>query len=181
MLLGGLWHGGGWTFVIWGGMHGLFLSINHGWNYCSEKLFGTRHIGGGMPCFVARSITFFAIVVAWVIFRAESIDGALNMYAGMFGYNGFSFHGMFRNEVFSKPKEGILLLSALFFVTMYAPNSIDIFINERPVLSENNLVKEQKNKLIWKPSILYGFIGSIIFIISVLSIPDGGEFLYFNF
>lgn len=178
MLLGGLWHGGGWTFIIWGGMHGLFLSINHGWNYYSKKLFGAR---GGMPCFIARFITFFAVVIAWVMFRAESVDGALNMYVGMSGYNGVSFHTLFHKEVFPKPKEGVLLLSAMFLLTMYAPNSIEFFINERPVLSKNSLLVTKKSKLVWKPCILYGFIGAIIFVISVLSIPSGGEFLYFNF
>ena len=68
MLLGGLWHGAGWTFVIWGGLHGLFLVINHFWRaHCPVRL----------PKFAGWLITSVSIVAAWVFFRAETVGQAL--------------------------------------------------------------------------------------------------------
>jgi alginate O-acetyltransferase complex protein AlgI len=73
MLLGGLWHGAGWTFVIWGALHGLYLVINHGW----QKL---RGAAGKMPSalskWIAHKITFIAVVFAWIFFRATSLKDA---------------------------------------------------------------------------------------------------------
>ncbi|MCK4871556.1 MAG: MBOAT family protein [Phycisphaerales bacterium] len=66
MLLGGLWHGASWTFVIWGGYHGLLLVVVHVW----------RRFGQPMPMWVARTITFVAVVAGWVVFRATSMGQA---------------------------------------------------------------------------------------------------------
>jgi len=86
MLLGGLWHGAGWTFVIWGGLHGLYLAINHAWQGLRQRL----GLPGGRAwtrC-LAWAITFLAVVVAWVFFRAASLDAALAILAAMSGANG---------------------------------------------------------------------------------------------
>src|SRR4051812_33039302 len=75
MLLGGLWHGASWTFVAWGGLHGAYLVINHLWNIYRP---------GRLPLFMGTALTFLAVVVAWVFFRAGSFGGAANMLRGMF-------------------------------------------------------------------------------------------------
>jgi alginate O-acetyltransferase complex protein AlgI len=88
MLLGGLWHGAGWTFVVWGGLHGTFIIVNHLWH-------GLRHIVGlpaGRPTVWGRVagtlITFLAVVIAWVFFRAKSFAAASDVLAGMAGQHG---------------------------------------------------------------------------------------------
>ncbi len=78
MLLGGLWHGAGWTFILWGACHGVFLAINHLW----------RDLKISMPTLLARVLTLFAVICAWVIFRSPTIDQAFNILAGMFGFHG---------------------------------------------------------------------------------------------
>lgn len=88
MLLGGLWHGASWTFVGWGGLHGLYLVINHGWHGLK------RHLGilQSEPTTVEKTLgmglTFLAVVVAWVFFRAPSTHAALIILEGMSGANG---------------------------------------------------------------------------------------------
>ncbi len=70
MLLGGLWHGAAWTFVVWGALHGLYLCVNHAWsNYgpSASPRFAP------LAKFAAFVLTFLAVVVAWVFFRADSI------------------------------------------------------------------------------------------------------------
>src|SRR6201987_5576115 len=80
MLLGGLWHGAGWNFLIWGGLHGGYLVVNHLWR-TGRKGTATSP-GGRVVCWL---LTFLAVVVAWVFFRAKSLTGAWRMLAGLLG------------------------------------------------------------------------------------------------
>lgn len=73
MLLIGLWHGAGWTFIIWGGLHGLLLMINHAWRKTDIEL----------PSVINWAATFLCVVICWVFFRAENIPEALSMLASM--------------------------------------------------------------------------------------------------
>jgi len=79
MLLGGLWHGADWTFVMWGALHGAALSLNHLWR---DRKFTM------LPA-LAWALTFIFVTLAWVLFRAHSIGRAVAIYHGMAGLNGF--------------------------------------------------------------------------------------------
>lgn len=74
MLLGGLWHGAGWTFVAWGGLHGLFICINHLWRKTKINL----------PNWIGWILTFNVVNLAWIFFRAENFDVALKIVRAMF-------------------------------------------------------------------------------------------------
>jgi D-alanyl-lipoteichoic acid acyltransferase DltB (MBOAT superfamily) len=80
MLLGGLWHGAGLKFVLWGGLHGLFLIV-HGW---------FRQSGRHLPRGPAWAITLLCVLLAWVPFRAANFHAALNFYRGLAGLNGLA-------------------------------------------------------------------------------------------
>jgi D-alanyl-lipoteichoic acid acyltransferase DltB (MBOAT superfamily) len=82
MLIGGAWHGANWTFVVWGGVHGILLSANHLWN---EAFGGSRSAAGRLA---ARALTLLSVVLAWVIFRAPTLESAGIVYAGMLGWHG---------------------------------------------------------------------------------------------
>jgi alginate O-acetyltransferase complex protein AlgI len=88
MLLGGLWHGAGWTFIIWGGLHGVYLMMNHSWRGLKQRL--SWGDGGGLANLAAGACTFLAVIVAWVFFRADSFSSAMMMLHGMVGMNGIS-------------------------------------------------------------------------------------------
>ncbi len=87
MVLGGLWHGANYTFLIWGGLHGCYLMINHAW----RDLFPQRR-----PSFLgtlaAGAATFLAVAAAWIFFRAEDIPSAFNLLRGITGFNGIAVH-----------------------------------------------------------------------------------------
>lgn len=76
MLLGGLWHGASWNFVAWGGLHGLFLAINHAWAGLSPWRFPRR---------MARVMTFVVVVFLWVPFRAETWAATEGIWKSMVG------------------------------------------------------------------------------------------------
>jgi D-alanyl-lipoteichoic acid acyltransferase DltB (MBOAT superfamily) len=76
MLIGGLWHGAAWTFVLWGGLHGLGLAINHLWN----RFVGIRLFGLGWV------LTFIMVALLWVLFRATSFERAMDIYRGLIAF-----------------------------------------------------------------------------------------------
>lgn len=89
MLLGGLWHGAGWTFVVWGALHGTYLMIHQYWQSIRRRVHGNDPSRPSRAsALVSMSITFLCVVVAWVFFRATSIDAALGVLRGMAGFNG---------------------------------------------------------------------------------------------
>jgi hypothetical protein len=74
MLLGGLWHGAGWQFILWGGLHGLLLVINHYWRHLSRWR---------LPQVVAVPLTLLVVMLAWIPFRADSLTTSLHMFKGL--------------------------------------------------------------------------------------------------
>jgi alginate O-acetyltransferase complex protein AlgI len=83
MTIGGLWHGAAWTFVAWGALHGVYLLINHFWRsleiQAKWKLLG--RVG-------AHVLTITAVIIGWVLFRANNLSSATHIYRGMLGLNG---------------------------------------------------------------------------------------------
>jgi D-alanyl-lipoteichoic acid acyltransferase DltB (MBOAT superfamily) len=104
MLLGGLWHGAGWTFVLWGGLHGIGLAAGAVW----------RGAGIRLPGWVAVPLTFLFVVFCWVLFRAPTLEAALNVYQGLLGWAGPG----------SVPKQQTLtLLAACAAIAFLGPTS----------------------------------------------------------
>lgn len=114
MLIGGLWHGAAWTFVAWGGIHGLYLTVNHGWRGLSAA-FGI----GPMPAWLSRAMTFLAVVLAWVFFRSEGFKPAWLMLESMAGLSSVAASQMSWSTVWVK---SCLLLVLLAWVWLL-PNS----------------------------------------------------------
>ena len=79
MFLGGLWHGAGWTFIFWGVLHGIFICINHLWRKTKIQL----------PKIVNWLLTFNAVNIAWIFFRAKSFESAMDVVKAMFDFNKF--------------------------------------------------------------------------------------------
>jgi alginate O-acetyltransferase complex protein AlgI len=87
MVLGGLWHGAAWTFILWGAWHGLFLALERRRRRAPEA-------EGRRPLAVAA--TMVVVIIGWVLFRSGSLKEALGMAAGMIGLHGFALSGAFR-------------------------------------------------------------------------------------
>src|SRR6185369_16142569 len=91
MLLGGLWHGASWTFMIWGGLHGAYLVVNHLWNALAAR-FGwkTRPALRPFALLLGVMVTWAATTFAWVFFRAPTFAGGLATARAMLGLGGQS-------------------------------------------------------------------------------------------
>jgi alginate O-acetyltransferase complex protein AlgI len=199
MLLGGLWHGAAWTFVIWGGMHGAFLVVNHAW----RRLTGTQVPGPALR-WAYRLLTFLAVVVAWVMFRAGDLETARILYAGMAGLNGIVLPTHYFGALGTlgpvladagvtfgfTPNFGgggqigwcLLVLGMVWFL----PNTQTLMHAVRPVLSD--AISEASVHLLflsrlWRPGLALGVAVGIGATILVLRQIQGqpGEFIYFQF
>jgi len=196
MILGGLWHGAGWTFVLWGTLHGFYLVINHGW----RALFKNKN-KNKVGLFFAWLITFFSVVVSWVPFRAETINGAKNILNGMMGINGFIVPDRFFNTLNKLYGFGDYLLSIglevgltplfkgnpekawlVILLIMAMPNTQQFMSNYNPAFEtyKSNFIKN-KWKISWSPTIFWSIIIIIMFIFSIHKMSNISEFLYFQF
>lgn len=95
MLLGGLWHGAAWNFVIWGGIHGLLLFI--------ERLRGKKTLYYKLPSFIQTWITFILILFTWVFFRADNLSKALRYCASMTGIMQQSINASLIDSIIYRP------------------------------------------------------------------------------
>ncbi|MGA9637958.1 MBOAT family O-acyltransferase [Flavobacterium sp.] len=173
MLLGGLWHGAAWTFVIWGALHGTFLMINHLWN---AKV--RRHATPGRLARVAGwLLTFVCVMVAWVVFRAESVNAAVEIYKGMLGFHGAppSAFGEFIAVPYRKPEFFQTLLVAMF-ICLVMPPTISL---ERWVPQPAPGVVGHQSKWIASAVIALAITG--LFVYSVSQLGSYSPFLYFQF
>jgi hypothetical protein len=197
MLLGGLWHGAGWTFVIWGGLHGVYLVINHAWRGVKERM-GWRD-GGRLARFGAGLLTFLAVVVGWVFFRADNFTVAIEMLNGMVGTNGCSFskHGgasafdqllqsfgaQFKGtltliDLGSNRIIKLLIVGLLIAFTM--PNVQQIMANYSPALNADKM-PNKPTRFTWQPSITDAVIIVIIAYFVLVNLHKQSTFLYFQF
>ena len=176
MLLGGLWHGAGWTFVIWGGLHGLYLDINHAWRAYKPKL----NLSFKIPTFFGNNIswliTFIAVIISWVFFRAPTVQSALQVLGAMFGLNGFNLS---LGENLSR-RELLLFYISVIAIIKLLPNSIDIMSLFDPVLEKNYVKHKSLVPLFWKPSMLWSFIFILLALSSLTMMITKGyhEFIY---
>ncbi|MCI0444401.1 MBOAT family protein, partial [bacterium] len=89
MILGGLWHGANWTFLIWGTFHGALLAIHHSfrdWRASKERIQEQPAARHPLTSFLLMALTFHAVCIGWVLFRAPSIEQALSMLGSMFNF-----------------------------------------------------------------------------------------------
>ncbi len=207
MLLGGLWHGAGWTFVMWGGLHGFYLMLNHSWRKFKENMgWGD---GGGIAKLGAGALTFLAVVIGWVFFRADSFSSATIILHGMAGMNGMSLPTSleaqlgqylakydwitFKDTSFH-PEKARFFLGWGFAIVWLMPNLGQWFRTYRPTcedLNENNHSEKSTptkpwratlyQYFTWQPTAAYAVLFSILFYYCIYSMTNVSEFIYFQF
>ena len=168
MFLIGLWHGAGWTFIIWGTLHGIFLMVNHQW----------RRLKIALPKFANWSITFLCVTFAWVFFRAQSVHDAYQVIFCMLDITNFAIpdHG-FATRLFANT--GIASIKWSISSSL-GTSLLELFILFAALLLlKNPIVLQEKIK----PKYTWLFFTCILFLISMYYIGTfgTGEFLYFQF
>ena len=196
MILGGLWHGAGWNFLIWGALHGSYLVINHSFSHIRQRYCSFIKDRWFAP--VAWCLTFIAVVVGWVFFRATSLDGALLMLSAMTGAQGVSLPaGIVAQLGFLTPLlewlnigsylgggtrfiETWLWISMLLCISLFMPNVLQLFYQHLPEQTRKGTAAEN-SRMQWRPSLCWAAFISLLFIIALSTLGQVSEFLYFNF
>ncbi|MES2307863.1 MAG: MBOAT family protein [Verrucomicrobiota bacterium] len=169
MLLGGLWHGAAWTFVVWGGMHGLYLTLNHTWTGWTENCEWKRR---AFYRFMAWGFTFFAVMLAWIVFRAASLHDAWVMMQGMMGFHGFSNLA----ELNGIPGKNRVIAMGLI-VALFMPNTQQLFYRFEPVLGKEPSAGIWE----WRPSPAWAIGAALLAVLGILQLSSISEFIYFQF
>ena len=177
MLLGGIWHGAGWTFVMWGALHGTYLCLNHAWLGLRKKL-----AWPALPKPLAIAVTFLAVLVGWVYFRAHDFASANRMLASMTGLNGFDGWPDKAARVVASA-EPLKLLPALIGVWLF-PNTQEIFARYRPALRVKGApfpASGTRRWWQWRPTPAFAAATVLLAVATGLQFDKISEFIYFQF
>ena len=173
MILGGLWHGASWTFVAWGGLHGIYLVANHAWRGAA-KAAGWR-VEGPFARALGWLLTFGAVVVAWVFFRAESFVGAITMLRGM-------------SNIDPSPSGSLVsglevtLIGVLLAVALLLPNTEEIMRRARPTLEAiAEPGSAARHWWAWRPNLPWALAAAAWLTASLFLMNRVREFIYFRF
>lgn len=195
MLIGGLWHGAGWTFIAWGALHGLYLVVNHAWHAARPHL-GLADRRSQAGTWLARATTLLAVIVGWVIFRSGSLDSAWLMLRGMTGANGIvlspDLAAWLGADAASLQRFGIAIeplglfygppqaiwIAALIFIVLFAPNSQQLMGYVAP---NDDAAPAAKIWPRWSVSRGWAVVAATAFVYTLTQMSDVSEFLYFQF
>lgn len=202
MCLGGLWHGAGWGFVIWGCLHGVYLIINHLWRLLRAS-WGQdidKSTKGGV--FLSRCLTFILVVVAWVFFHAKKTGAAMTMLSGMFGhkeiveaYDRFNHLQSLADQMaamgyqsikpaYFKGSPEIVWLLILSLIVWFGPNTYQMMKRYRPAI--NIYRGKQKQGAIvkwlqWRPTVYWAILTFLMALLAILNLSSAKAFIYFQF
>ena len=174
MLLGGLWHGANWTFMLWGGLHGLYLSINHAFRHLTRNV--TPHPALRLPLHIGSvALTFGATSLAWILFRAQDLAAARNVLGGLVGFG--------NSAVVSFSPLAAVTLALLFVIVWLMPNSMEMMWRHNPALPSPyaNEPVRPATRLSWNPTPLNAAAYGLLCIIAVLALSNLKPFIYFQF
>lgn len=199
-LLGGLWHGASWTFVFWGGLHGLYLCINHAWRWLVPI-----HIGRWWSRLAARLVTLLAVMFGWIFFRATTFDGALGILRGMINlpYSiesrlgpfaavlrtlGVKFNGPY---VTANDKTSLLWITFWIAFVWLMPTTQQLTARMRPAYDFGADAEDRRVDLpvlqrwfpglIWRPTAIWAVFCGLLCACAILSMSRVSEFIYFQF
>lgn len=169
MLLGGLWHGAGWTFVLWGGIHGLFLVIHQLW----------RKLNISLPKLLCWTLTFLAVVASWVLFRAHNIHTAKEILKAMVGMKGFILPTSFESQLNFLTPLGVQFKELGYLPSLGLRNTAIVLIGL--LLCVTLLPNTQQFMQRFKPTQIWIVVTASLAVFCLISLNRVSEFLYFQF
>lgn len=167
-LLVGLWHGAGWTFVLWGGLHGAALAAHRLWKRCPVR----------MPKMLGWFLTFNFVNAAWVFFRARTLKDAVRVLGGMAGMNGLVLPEALRGGLKSLQSGGVRFGECLVHLGG-GERTMGIILAGLLLC----LLFRNSNEMVsrFKPDLIHLVFASVVALISILHLGSHSEFLYFRF
>jgi D-alanyl-lipoteichoic acid acyltransferase DltB (MBOAT superfamily) len=166
MLLGGLWHGASWTFVAWGGLHGLYLVVHQLWAKATQ---GRAWAASRTAGIAGWALTLLAVIVGWVLFRAHTFGEAVTLLRGMAGM-GLSPAALSFKAI------DLALLALTLGIVLFAPNTELIFR-----LAQRAKDSAPTPEPLWCMHPGWATATAFALVFAVLHLNGVTEFLYFQF
>ncbi len=202
MFVSGLWHGAGYTFIVWGLLHGVYLTINHGWRQVGPSLWPDKQSYARFMEPVGLVLTFIGVAASMIIFRATTMGSAVNLLKGMIGLNGVALprtvfdrlgpvsgwlaeagvsrgleHGLEVNKL-------VTWIVVLTFIALVFPNTLQVLAPYEPALGvkpPSGKTGAWRRALTWRPSTAWAVLLSAIAAVGVFQLGGQSEFLYWQF
>ncbi len=201
MFISGLWHGAGYGFVIWGLLHGLYLTINHGWRVIAGQIWRDRRNYIRIMEPVGFLLTFLSVTAAMVFFRSTTLTSAIDLVKGIIGLNGIGLPQTLLDHlgplaerlhavgVAAEPwsiqdfAKTTIWIFFLMFVALACPNTLQILARYEPALGvTSQSAKLPTDSMIeWNASLPWAIAVSAVAAIAIVSIGGPSEFLYWQF
>lgn len=176
MVLGGLWHGASWSFVLWGTLHGLYLVVQQlwaRWVRCEgQSGRGAAPQASRFGSLLSWAVTMLAVIVAWVLFRATTLEGATTVYAAMLTLDAADTASALWNAGL-RADTGWLLIGIFSVVALWPRNSNVLGLDLRRWM-------EARTSHV---GLAVGAAGTLVCLLILLNNTRGvtGAFIYFNF
>ncbi|GAC1576166.1 MAG: MBOAT family protein [Candidatus Elarobacter sp.] len=177
MLLGGLWHGAAWNFLIWGGLHGVYLAVNHGWESLGKRAGVARLQGFAATRWAGYALTMLAVLVGWVFFRAADLPTAFALCAQLAGRAGAwpVDTGTVAPLLVSLPAPLLWLrLGILIALATAFPNALEL-------VRETRTTDTPLLRLRWAPTPRWAIATGALAAVAVALCANSSTFLYYQF
>src|SRR5581483_3132653 len=175
MLVSGIWHGAGYTFILWGGLHGLYLTINHAWRLLGPKLWREKSQYERFMQPAGFVITFACVAASMVIFRSANVKTATHILQGMLGLHGIGLLG-WRIGAGISLKRMAFWIAAPAFIALACPNTLQILSRYEPALGwkmDPHDGSSARGRIAWTPSLAWAAAVSTIATVGILHL--GGQ------
>lgn len=164
MVLGGFWHGAGWTFMIWGGLHGSYLVINHFWRRIISEQISSLVIYR----LFAWLLLMLCVMFAWIFFRSDDLATAFRVIEGLQNFR----------HIDPEWKKGLIPIGLVTVLALIAPNSIQIIAWAEGRDWKRRWYSYEPDKK-W---IIFSIVLALISLYTmVYNINHVSEFIYFRF
>jgi hypothetical protein len=202
MLVSCVWHGAGYLFILWGLVHGVCLSINHGWRLVGPQLWSSKASYTRFMRPVGSVLTFVSVATSMVLFRSPTGTAASEVLKGMVGLSGISLPQKLLEQL--GPLGGVLQhvvtatgvgsgrelyvsaawVFSLLLVALTLPNSMQLMSRYEPAIGIKAVPLGKDwfaQAFSWSPSVSWAFVVSALAIAGILSLGGKSEFLYWQF
>jgi len=202
MFVSGLWHGAGYLFILWGLLHGVYLSVNHAWRLFGPRNWPNKETHARFMRPTGLALTFLSVAVSMVLFRSANADAAKELLQGMVGVNGISLPQQILAELW--PLKGLLQsfvaastemsaqefllaiawLGVLLLIALLVPNTLQLMARYEPALGVGSRPAAPLSLLRafdWAPTVPWAVAMSSLVVAVVMRLGGKSEFLYWQF
>jgi alginate O-acetyltransferase complex protein AlgI len=202
MFVSGIWHGAGYVFILWGLLHGAFLTVNHGWRLVARRVWRDRESYTRVMQPVGFVLTFVCVAASMVVFRSSNVTTAAGLFRGLLGLNGVGLpeaisdrlgplapwlrqagiaEGLGVDVAFNATVFWIVLLALIAFT---CPNTLQLLGRYEPALGwkpDPGAQGALGRAVAWRPSLAWAMVVCVIAAVGILHLGGQSEFLYWQF